>query len=173
MIPVLCKKLVTKLTDQKGTPGYVDVTVVDDEVMACERKNNCTIQVFTKMLQLKRQIISSRSGQGTFTSLSSDKHGLLYVCCSDSTIQVLSKNGEFLRSLDTGMNCPVDICVVSPYIYVADYGKHAILVFTTEGGYVTSFGQKGIKFFNGPFGVCVDKDGFVYVCDLNQRVHIL
>ncbi len=46
-------------------------------------------------------------------------------------------------------------------------------MFTTEGEYVTSFGQLGREEgdFIYPLGVCVDVDGFVYVCDHdNSRV---
>ena len=40
-------------------------------------------------------------------------------------------------------------------------------VFTTEGQYVTSFGQEGSGegAFKNPAGVCVDEDGFLCVCD--------
>ena len=40
---------------------------------------------------------------------------------------------------------------------------------------MTSFGQWGSNEgdFNLPYGVCVDKDGFVYVCDYaNNRVQV-
>ena len=52
-----------------------------------------------------------------------------------------------------------------------------ISVFTTKGEYVTSFGQRGTREvdskFSYPCGVCVDKDGFVYVCDCsNCKVNV-
>ena len=56
-----------------------------------------------------------------------------------------------------------------------NYNGHNISVFTTQGQYVTSFGQKGEGKgdFNSPWGVCVDRDGFVYVCDdFNDRVQV-
>ncbi len=35
---------------------------------------------------------------------------------------------------------------------------------------MTTFGKRGSNEgdFNWPYGVCVDKDGFVYVCDHNE-----
>ena len=48
-------------------------------------------------------------------------------------------------------------------------------VFTIEGKLVTIFGQHGNKSgkFNIPYAVCVDADGFVYVCDIsNHRVQV-
>ena len=47
------------------------------------------------------------------------------------------------------------------YVYVTDIGAHKIVVFTTEGDYVTSFGDCE------SYGVCVDQDGFVYVTDFS------
>ena len=61
-------------------------------------------------------------------------------------------------------------------VYVVNTGKHKVSVFTMEGEYVTSFGQRGNGEgeFKYPWGVCVDKDVFVYVCDCNNnRVQIL
>ena len=52
---------------------------------------------------------------------------------------------------------------------------HNVCVFTTEGKLVTIFGQHGNKSgeFNTPYGICVDADGFVYVCDAdNHRVQV-
>ena len=59
------------------------------------------------------------------------------------------------------------------YLSICDDGSCNISVFTTDGVYVTSFGQYGSNEggFNYPNSVCVDQDGFVYVTDkLNNRV---
>ena len=67
------------------------------------------------------------------------------------------------------------MCVAGQYVYVTDNTADRISVFTTEGGHVTTFGQegRGEGDFNYPIGVCVDKDGFVYVCEYkNNRVQI-
>ena len=60
-------------------------------------------------------------------------------------------------------------------MYVTDVVLHDVSVFTTEGAYVTSFGhcdsEEGC--FYCPFGLCVDRDGFVYVTDRdNNRVQV-
>ena len=62
---------------------------------------------------------------------------------------------------------PLGVYVAGQYVYVADLYNHKLAVFTTEGKYVTSFGQRGGSEgdFDCPWGVCVDVDGFVYVCD--------
>ena len=70
---------------------------------------------------------------------------------------------------------PSCICIAGRYVYVSDWKDHAVSVFTTGGDYVTSFGWQGggEGDFNHPCGVCVDRDGFVYVCDaINRRLQI-
>ena len=114
--------------------------------------------------------------------ISPDEHGNLYICDPlNSRIHVLSNGGEYLRSFGcdgSGVNklsAPCGIYVSSQYVYVTDSGNHTISVYTTEGEHVTSFGQGGCNEgdFNRPRGVCVDKDGFVYVCDTdNTRVQV-
>ena len=67
--------------------------------------------------------------------------------------------------------CHVSVCVAGQFVYVADNWKHCVSVFTTKGEHVTTFGQEGSDDgdFYSPLGVCVDKDGSVYVCDVNNR----
>ena len=48
------------------------------------------------------------------------------------------------------------------YVYVASCGDQCVSVFTTEGEYVTSLGEHDLS---NPKGTCLDKDGYVYVCD--------
>ena len=50
-----------------------------------------------------------------------------------------------------------------------------VSVFSRDGQFVTSFGKRGNKEgeLNYPRGICVDCDGFVYVCDhWNNRVQV-
>ena len=61
------------------------------------------------------------------------------------------------------------------YVYVSEFGGHCVSVFTVAGDFVCSFGGRGGgegEFFN-PLGVSVDREGFLYVCDLgNFRIQI-
>ena len=60
-------------------------------------------------------------------------------------------------------------------IFVTEYGNHCVSVFTSQGGYLTSFGHhgKGPQQFQSPYGITVDKSGMVYVCDYgNGRVQV-
>ena len=160
--------------------GYVGVAVVGDEVMVCERDNKGTIMVYDRQLKYVRQIAGG--GMGTFYDLSSDSHGNLYVTDHDnSAIRVFSIDGDLLRSFGCDENGvkklsnPHGVCVAGQYVYVADESLHNVSVFSTEGAYVTSFGHRGSEegCFRSPLGLCVDRDGFVYVVDTNNgRVQV-
>ena len=175
-------ELVGELTGQEGAQ-YRCMAVVGGEVMVTERSNN-VVMVYTKDLKYVRQFGSHGDGPGQFTAIVdvfSGETGNLYVCdCSRGCVHVFSNGGEFLHSFGQGgdgvkLRSPFDVCVVGQYVYVASYGGHCVSVFTTEGEYVTSFGKlgNGEGDFRSPWGMCVDKDGYVYVCDTgNDRVQI-
>ena len=150
------------------------VAVMGDEILVCDRDDS--VMMYTKELKYLRQITSDGDGSGQAISrigISSDNDGNLYICDRErSCIQVFSRDGAFLRSFgqcEVG-NYPVRLCVAGQYVYVSKRGQN-VHAFTTEGGYVTSFGQncseKGY-----PSGVCVDLDGFVYICYRNSRVKV-
>ena len=56
------------------------------------------------------------------------------------------------------------------YVYVVNASSHSVSVFTTDGVYVSSFGQHGLKKgeFKSPFYLCADQDSFIYVADFNN-----
>ena len=164
---------------------YRGVKVVGDEVMVCNRDD--AVMVYTKELKYVRKIGSHGDGPGQFGGIwgvSSDEHGNLYVSDYDKSCVHVFSNGEFLHSFGCGkdgekvLSSPHGVCVAGQYVYVADYGKHCVSVFTTKGEHVTTYGQggSGDGDFKYAYGVYVDKDGFLYVCDyLNIiiRVQIL
>ena len=104
-------------------------------------------------------------------------------CMSQTMItlsSVFSIDGDLLRSFGCDENGvkklsrPWGVCVAGQYVYVTDDGLNNVSVFSTEGAYVTSFGHRGSE--EGcftPCGLCVDRDGFVYVTDyFNDRVQV-
>ena len=156
-------------------PGHRGVAVVGDEVMLCERNNEGTIMVYDRELKYVRRV--EHSGLGGYRGMSADNHGNLYVTdYTNNYIQVFSNDGVFLRSFGHDSNGvkrldgPYYVCVSGQYVYVTNSIGDYVSVFTTAGDYVTSFGQEGSGEgeFIFPRGVCIDKDGFVYVADYNN-----
>ena len=163
-----CSKVQEYKVQQVNGPGHDGVAVVGDEVMVTERGNGGRIMVYDRELKYVRQIVGS--DKSLFCFLSSDSHHNVYVSDEgNSSVQVFSNHGEFLRSFGCDENgvarfkSPYGVCVAGQYVYVADDGVGKIVVFTTEGDYVTSFGSVGYC------GVCVDQDGFVYASDYNNN----
>ena len=162
-----CREVrVHKVKQVKGS-GHHDIAVVGDEVMVTERGNKGVIMVYSRELKYVRQIVGANNYP--LHGLCPDSHQNVYVCDSiNSVIQVYSKDGELLRSFGCDENgvkrlkSPCGVCVAGQYVYVTDIGAHKIVVFTTEGDYVTSCGDYYSR------GVCVDQDGFVYVTDYNH-----
>ena len=154
------------------------MAVVGGEVMVTELSKN-VVMVYTKDLKYIRLFGSHGDDPGQFKDIrgvSSGETGNLYVGdCIRVCVHVFSNGGEFLHSFGQGgdgvkLRSPLGVCVVGQYVYVASYYDRCVSVFTTEGEYVTSkYGD-----FIYPSSVCVDKDGYVYVCDSgNNMVHIL
>ena len=169
-------KNMTKVTAKQvgEQSGHRGVTVVGDEVMVTEHDNHGTIKVYTTELEYVREIVSRQKGTGTFDRMSSDKHGNLYISVFNKNpcVQVLSNRGEVLHSFGRKeLSDPRGVCVTDEYVYVANFDKHNIEVYTTKGEHVTSFGQYGNDegHFYSPRGVNVDKDGLLYVCDDNNN----
>ena len=156
-----CDKLLVRQVQQVKGPGHLDIAVVGDEIMVTEKNNKGQIMVYDREVSYVRQI-SSRN-KTRIRHLHPDHHGLLYISSDDHTIQVLSKTGDCLRSFSHDLSGvqqldPWMVHVSGPYVYVADRDLDKIVVFTTEGNYVTTFGCLG--------SVCVNQDGVIYVSNL-------
>ena len=174
-----CSVKVHKVKQVQG-PGHRGVAVVGDEVMVCEWGNRGTIMVYDRQLKYVKQITGR--GMGEFHDLSPDNHDNLYVTDWDnSVIRVFSIDGDLLHSFccdENGvkkLSRPSGVCVAGQYVYVADVDLNNVSVFTTKGAYVTSFGHRGSGegCFRYPHGLCVERDGFVYVADFyNNRVQV-
>ena len=174
-----------------GTPGrdhgeFNDprgVAVIGDRVFVCDL-NNYRLQVFTKeRLEFVKTIGSQGKGDEHFdrpVDITQDELGNMYVCdFGNNRVKLLNKQGEFQLSFSKKgngqLNSPSGVCVVDQFVYVVEWGGDCVSVFSRDGQFVTSFGKGGNKEgeFDWPYGICVDCDGFVYVCEyLNNRVQV-
>ena len=159
------------------------VAVIGDRVFVCDC-NNRRLQVFTKeRLEFVKTIGSQGQGDEHFKSpldITQDELGNMYISDFGSNrVKLLNKQGEFQLSFSKKANgqlkSPSGVCVVDQFVYVVEWGGHCVSVFSRDGQFITSFGKDGNKEreFNLPFGICVDCDSFVYVCDhWNNRVQV-
>ncbi|MEX2524238.1 MAG: NHL repeat-containing protein [Gammaproteobacteria bacterium] len=88
----------------------------------------------------------------------------------NSRIQVLDKKGNFLRAFGTEvLGRPMNLAVADGKLYVPDYFKDVIHVFTPAGEYLRAIAaQDGL---NSPGGVAVYPDGSLLVADTyGQRI---
>lgn len=156
----------------KFNADFQDMSTIGDELIVCNDKDR-SIMVFNKELESLRSFKIAPGWMTNLNTVTSDDHGNIYICGSDSPILVFTTSGHFIRSF-AGKNlvAPYGICVSGNFVYVTDRTSHDdILAFTSDGEYIT---QHSYCNFDGPFGMCVDRDGFIYVCDQgNKRVVIL
>ena len=106
-----------------------------------------------------------------------DSDGLVYVTDREnSRVCVWSKEGTFQKVFTTKYT-PTYIAATSDnHLLITSFSSHTVMVYTLGshqlvhefGGYGADPGR-----FNGPYGICVDDSGAVYVTDYwNRRVQI-
>lgn len=153
-----------------------NLLIIGDElfVCTCSRKDD-SILVYTKELELVRRInIHAPGGFKEFHCMASDCRGNFYVCGRNTSIHVFTDDGHFIREFGSEiLSTPCGMCVVGDYVYVTDRGNNDLLIFTTAGEHVTSLKCQCQCTFNSPYGVRADQDGFIYICDSeNKRIVI-
>ena len=177
-------RLLKKLSTKKGSgPGDFNtprgVAVHGDRVFVCDRGNH-RVQVLTTNLEPLTQFGAQGVGNGQLNGpegIAVDSEGMLYVSdYINHCIQVFSSNGQFVRSFGKKgsgrgeLDGPTGMCVDAGYVYIAEYYNKHVSVFTKDGQFVTSFGSGFIPY---PFGVSIDRDGFVYVSCCSGCVDVL
>ena len=143
--------------------------------------SNHQIQVLNSDLTFSTSFGKCGENKGEFRfplAIACDSTGNVYVADSaNNRIQVFTSMGKFLRMFGScgkgngELNWPHGIALdIQDKVYVSEGNNHRISVFTSEGQFVTSFGNKGGRpGVKDPFGLAVDSNGVVYVCDLSNR----
>lgn len=106
-----------------------------------------------------------------------DTHGLAYVAdVNNHRIQIFKEDdGRFVSkfgSVGAGegeFDRPVRLILVQDkFLYITEHGNHRVSVYTTQGEFVTCFGEDELYH---PYGLEIDRNGYLYVCDSgNDRV---
>ena len=170
-------KLLKKFGNKGRGPNELNfprgVTVVSNQLLVSDRRNS-RIQVLTTELEYVKQIGSKGTSNGQFQSvddIATDKEQNMYVSDDgNNRVHVLNKDGKFVRSFENkgsgleNLNNPRGVCVDDHHdiVYVVEWGNKCVSVFRKDGQFVTSFGKGDLVY---PYGVVIDSDGFVYVCN--------
>lgn len=150
--------------------NFQNAVFAKGELMVCNSEDG-NVMVYSKRLELLRTIdVFSEAPDGNFKDvrdIAVDRKGNLYISCNNSPVNVFSRTGKFVRSLGDN-SLALGVCVSGEYVYTTSYITHDVLAYTTEGEQITSF------VFNSLWGICSDKDGFIYICDWeNDRVIVM
>ena len=144
------------------------LAVVGRELITCNGSN--TIKMYDRDLNYVRSI--EYRAFSSFRDVSSDSQGNLYAVALDmwhrSGIAVFSNAGNYLRSFGMGsLKTLQSLCVSGQFVYVIEYHRKRVHVFTTAGDCVTSIAHN----LQSPTCLCVDNDEFVWVTNY-QQVHV-
>lgn len=145
---------------------FGSISVNEDRLFVCGHSEEATIFVFNKSLKFIQKVLLSTSVHSCISNIASSNAGTFYVTSStDSGMSEFTVTGKLVRSFKK--MSPSSVCVAGDYVYVADPQNQEVTIYNAQGKHVTSFGQWGNSEcdFKYPLAVCVDKDGFIYVCD--------
>ena len=122
---------------------------------------------------------SKRSGPGCFNAprdITFGSDDLAYVIEEGNRrVCVWSKEGTFKRDFKTKY-IPTSIAATSDnHLLITSFRFETVMVYTLGGELLHEFGGRGSDpgRLHGPWGICVDDDGLVYVADWgNKRVQV-
>ncbi len=151
--------------------------------------NGLGVSVFDKNWHFQRQIVPRQEILGivdpaSIDAMAKDHDGKLYFLSEEmGRVFVYDYQESFVFSFgekggDTGkMARPRSIAVDSKNkrIYISDYLRHTVLVYSSSGKWLYEIGSKGNapSYFFYPSAVCTDNNGTLYVADtFNNRVQI-
>lgn len=172
---------------KKQFVGIFDIAVLNSGDLVVSDPGNSRVAIVDSSLNIKLDNILGKSATDAVRGITTDLSDNIYVIDSGArageVIKKFDKNGNKLNmmfgtigGLEPGyFNNPTDIAVDDRNgdIYVVDTGNNRIQRFSSDGNFMSEFGQFGSDngSFNSPWGIVVDKDGFVYISDSqNGRV---
>ena len=165
-----------KSVGQKGSgkgkfDGPFGVTVVGDEVIVCD-SGSCQLQVFTSDLVFVRQVGSEGSGKGQFVGpvdVTHDEDGNLYITdYGNNRVQLFNTaRGKFLVT-PGHISEPFGIKVSRDLVYISQWIENGkVHIYHKNRSEVYSIPYEGSE--KTLFGLTVDQDGFIYVCDSGRH----
>jgi DNA-binding beta-propeller fold protein YncE len=108
-------------------------------------------------------------GREDLIYVSDNQQGRIYLFGADARLQKVIGQNRLVRPV--GLACDRE----RDRLYVADAGSHQVMIFSGDGQWLKTFGQRGTATgeFNYPLDLEVDGDGNLYVLDtMNARVQV-
>ena len=140
------------------------VTVSSKYVFVCESGKH-QIRVYSKDLELVKRIGQKGSKEGELNgvrNMTVSKEGNFYICDTfNDRIQLWNSEGEHMRTF-CWLRRPQDVVMFEELLYVTQ--ENSVSIFSKDSSPLKSFGESPFD----PFGVHVDCNGFIYVCDFNN-----
>ena len=160
-----------------------DVTFLNnDEILVADKGNHRIQQLNVQTGNFVKSFGKEGSGDGEFKNpasvcITSDGRFIVVVDFYNSRIQVFTMDGEPVfkfgdsgpERLDHPLSC---VCYEEKFI-VTDKNNNCVKVFDGKGQFLYKFGEKGNGDgqMNRPFGLCVDKNNNVFLCNTgNSRI---
>ena len=144
-----------------STDDYDDITV-------CDQKSNEVIVISSDGTELVIRIAASEHDQSMMYAIYHEETGCYFVSDSKTDcVKVFDAEGNFLYDIGRGrLSYPVGLAIEKfNNLIVCDTGNQRLVIFTTEGDYLTETEQC----FHTPYFVAVSEDGDVLVTDLKKN----
>ena len=160
-----------------------DVTFLNnDEILVADKGNHRIQQLNVQTGNFVKSFGKEGSGDGEFKNpasvcITSDGRFIVVVDRNNSRIQVFTLDGEpVFKFGDSGperLDRPVSCVCYEEKFIVTDKNNNCVKVFDGKGQFLYKFGEKGNGDgqMNRPFGLCVDKNNNVFLCNTgNSRI---
>ena len=164
-------------SDHFNRPTGVSVSP-EGLIYICDRGNH-RVTIHNEEGKFQFAVGSKGSGPGCFDrprDVTFGSDGLVYVTdVGNRRVCVLSKEGTFQRDFMTECAPWYIAATGDNHLVITPFSSRTVMVYTLGGQLVHEFGRSGSALgrFSGPYGICVDDSGLVYVAEYwNNRVQV-
>ena len=148
-------------------PSHIS-TDDDDDITVCDQESNEVIVISPDGTQLVTRITASECDQSIMYAIYHEESSCFFVSDSKADcVNVFDVEGNFLHDIGRGsLLYPVGLAIDKfNHLIVCDTGNQRLVVFTTEGDYLTETEQC----FHTPYFVAVSEDGDIVVTDYGKN----
>ena len=140
----------------------------DDDITVCDQMSNEVTVISSDGTGLVTRIAASQHDQSMKYAIYHEETGCFFVSDSKTDcVKVFDANGNFLYDIGRGrLSYPVGLAIDKcNNLIVCDTRNQRLVIFTTEGDYLTEIEQC----FHTPYFVAVSEDGDVLVTDYEKN----